>query len=58
MTFAKDFKMNVLDHKSNRKVKSFFDLIYQSNLVPSISKRTRVGKTQQRLLITSQRTMY
>ena len=57
MTFAKDFNMNVLDHKSNRKVKSFFGLMYQSNLVPSRNKPTRVGKTQQRLLITPQQTM-
>ena len=51
--FARDFNMNVLDYKYNRTVKSFFGLMYQSNLIPSINKPTRVGKTQQRLLITS-----
>ena len=44
MMFAGDFNMNVLDHEYNRKVKSFFDLMYQPNLIPTINKPTRVGK--------------
>ena len=36
--------MNVLDYEYNSKVKSFFDLIYQRNLIPTINKPTRVGK--------------
>ena len=36
--------MNVLDHEYKRKVKSFFDLMYQRNLIPTINKPTRVGK--------------
>ena len=51
--FARDFNMNVLDYENNRTVKSFFGFMYQSNLIPTINKPTRVGKTQQRLLITS-----
>ena len=44
MIFARDFNMNVLDYEYNRKVKSFFDLMYQRNLIPTINKPTRVGK--------------
>ena len=36
--------MNVLDYEYNSQVKSFFDLIYQRNLIPTINKPTRVGK--------------
>ena len=42
--FAGDFNMNVLDYELNRKVKSFFDLMYQRNLIPIMNKPTRVGK--------------
>ena len=42
--FAGDFNMNVLDYEYNGKVKSFFDLMYQRNLIPTINKPTRVGK--------------
>ena len=42
--FAGDFNMNVLDYEYNRKVKSFFDLMYQRNLIPTINKPTKVGK--------------
>ena len=42
MMFARDFKMNVLGYELNRKVKSFFDLMYQGNLIPTINKPTRV----------------
>ena len=41
--FAGDFNMNVLDYEYN-KVKSFFDLMYQRNLISIINKPTRVGK--------------
>ena len=44
MMFAGDFNMNVLDYEFNGKVKSFFDLMYQRNLIPTINKPTRVGK--------------
>ena len=44
MMFAGDFNMNVLDYEYNRKVKSFFDLMYQHNLIPTINKPTSVGK--------------
>ena len=44
MMFAGDFNMNVLDHEYNGKVKIFFDLMYQRNLIPTINKPTRVGK--------------
>ena len=44
MMFAGDFNMNMLDYEYNRKVKSFFNLMYQRNLIPTINKLTRVGK--------------
>ena len=44
MMFAGDFNVNVLDYEYNGKVKSFFDLMYQRNLIPTINKPTRVGK--------------
>ena len=37
----------------NGKVNFSFDLMYQRNLIPTTNKQTRVGKIQQRLLITS-----
>ena len=44
MMFAGDFNMNVLDYEYKRKVKSFFDLMYQRSLIPTINKATMVGK--------------
>ena len=44
MVLAGDFNMNVLDYEYNTKVNSFFDLIYQRNLIPTINKSTSVGK--------------
>ena len=44
MMFAGDFNVNVLNYEYNGKVKSFFDLMYQRNLIPTINKPTRVGK--------------
>ena len=40
MKFAEDFNMNVLDPEYNSKVKSFFDLMYQQNLIPTINNPT------------------
>ena len=53
MMFAGDFDMNLLDYEYNKKVKSFFNLMYQRNLIPTINKPIRVGKIEQRLMITS-----
>ena len=44
MMFAGDFNMNVLYYEYNRRVKGFFDFRYQRNLIPTITKPTRVGK--------------
>ena len=44
MMSAGDFNLKVLDYEYNRKVKSFFDLTYQHNLIPTINKSTSVGK--------------
>ena len=42
--FPGDFSMNVLDYKNRKKVKSFFDLMYPRNLLPTINKPTRTEK--------------
>ena len=39
MMFAGDFSMNILDYEHNGKVKGFFDLMYQRNLIPTINKQ-------------------
>ena len=39
MMFPGDFSMNILDYEHNGKVKSFFDLMYQRNLIPTINKQ-------------------
>ena len=44
--FAGCFNMNVLDYGCNRKIKSFSNLIYQRNLIPAITKPTRVGNNK------------
>ena len=44
MMFAGDFNVNLLDYEYNKKFKSFFDLMYQRNLISTISKPTSVGK--------------
>ena len=44
--FAGCFNMNVLDYGYNRKIKSFSNLIYQRNLIPAITKPTRVGNNK------------
>ena len=40
MKFVGDFNMNVLDSEYNSKVKSFFDLMHQQNLIPTINNPT------------------
>ena len=39
-----DFNMNVLDYEYNGKVKSFYNLMYQRNLIPTKNKPTWVRK--------------
>ena len=47
---AGDLNINLLDHTSNRKVKSFVDTILQNNLIPTINKPTRVTKHSSTLI--------
>ena len=44
MILGGDFNINALDYKQNKKVKSFFNLMYQYNTIPTINRPTRVGK--------------
>ena len=44
MIIAGDFNINALDYEQNIKVQSFFHLIYQYNMIPTINKLTRVEK--------------
>ena len=44
MILAGDFNINALDYEQNKKLQSFFDLMYQYNMIPTINKPTRVGK--------------
>ena len=39
---AGGFKLNLLDHYTNKKVQDFLNLIYQNSLIPTINKSTRV----------------
>ena len=41
---AGDFNLNLLDHDNNKKVQAYLNLIYQSRLIPTINKRTRVTR--------------
>ena len=41
---AGDFNINALDYEQNKKVQSFFNLMYRYNMIPTINKPTRVGK--------------
>ena len=41
---AGDFNLNLLDHDKNKKVKDFFNLIYQKGMIPTINKPVRVTK--------------
>ena len=44
MILAGDFNINALDYEKNKKVQSFFNLMYRYNMIPTINKPTRVGK--------------
>ena len=37
-----DFNLNILDYDINKRVKNFFNLIFQYSLIPIINKLTRV----------------
>ena len=39
-----DLNLNVLDYEKNKKVKTFFNLMFQHNLIPIINKPTRITK--------------
>ena len=39
---AGDFNLDLLDHDANKKVKDFLNIIYQSSLIPTINKPSRV----------------
>ena len=41
---AGGFNINALDYGQNKKVQSFFNLMYRYNMIPTISKSTRLGK--------------
>ena len=42
---AGDFKLNLLDHESNKKVHHFLNIIYRNGMTPTINKPTRVTRT-------------
>ena len=44
MILAGDFNINAFNYEQNKKVQSFFNLIYRYNMIPTINKPTRVGK--------------
>ena len=44
MILADDFNINALDYQQNKKVQSFFNLMYRYNMISTISKPTRLGK--------------
>ena len=44
MILAGDFNINVLDYEQSKKVQSFFNLMYQYNMIPTINKPTRIRK--------------
>ena len=44
MILAGDFNINALDYEQNRKVQSFFNLMYRCNMIPIINKPIRAGK--------------
>ena len=44
MILAGDFNINALDYEQNKKVQSFFNLMYRYNMIPTINKPTRVEK--------------
>ena len=44
MHIVGDLNLNVLDYEKNKKVKNFFNLMFQHNLIPIINKPTRITK--------------
>ena len=44
MILAGDFNINALDYEQNKKVQSFFNLMYQYNMMLTINKPTRIGE--------------
>ena len=44
MHIVGDLNLNVLDYDNNKKVKTFFNLMFQHNLIPIINKPTRITK--------------
>ena len=44
MILAGDFNINALDYKQNKKLQSFFNLMYRYNMILTINKPTRKGK--------------
>ena len=44
MILAGHFNINAFDYKQNKKIHSFFNLMYRYNIISTINKPTRVGK--------------
>ena len=44
MILAGDLNINALDYEQNKKLQSFFNLMYRYNMIPTIDKSKRVGK--------------
>ena len=44
MILAGHFNINALDDEQNKKLQSFFNLMYRYNTIPTINKPTSVGK--------------
>ena len=42
----KDLSLNLLDHRTNTKVKDYLNLTFQNFLIPVINKPTRITKTK------------
>ena len=40
-----DMNLNLLDHRSNSKVKEYLNIVFQNLLIPMINKPTRVSKS-------------
>ena len=45
-----DVNRNLLDHRTNTKVKDYLNLIFQNFLIPAINKPTRITKTNATLI--------
>ena len=44
MILAGDFNINALDYEQNKKVQSFFNLMYRYNMIRTINQPTSAGK--------------